>query len=84
MDQFFSLRKKKHYWNNGGKYWKSQGISSVWKVGTMPRESVQMSFYSVAICYCKEIGMSMIIVIFLVGVMKDIIRSPELRILLNV
>ena len=66
-----------------GKSEKSQFCQSG-KVGTMTRESTQMALsYSITFC-CKEIGMSMIIVIFLVGVMKDIILSPELRILRNV
>ena len=36
MDQIFSLKKKqniKKYWENGKKYWKSQGILSVRKSG---------------------------------------------------
>ena len=55
------------------------------KVGAMPRGSVQMSlFYSIAFCCCKEIRMSMIIVFFLVGLMKNITLSPEPGILRNV
>ena len=54
-------------------------------VGTMTRRSVQLPlFYSIAFCHCKDIGISMIIVIFLVGVMKNFTLSPELGILQNV
>ena len=33
MNQVFSFKKLKKYWENGKKYWKSQGILSVRKSG---------------------------------------------------